>query len=142
LGDVKGYASWSFKVKKIFTNGCFDILHVGHVELLNHAKSLGDYLIVGLNSDTSVKKLKGDSRPINKEQDRKRILESLKSVDEVIIFEEETPLNLIKEIKPDIIVKGGDYKKEDVVGNDLSEVIIFNFVEGYSTTKTIERIKE
>ncbi len=129
-------------MKKIFTNGCFDILHVGHVELLNHAKSLGDYLIVGLNSDTSVKKLKGDSRPINKEQDRKRILESLKSVDEVIIFEEETPLNLIKEIKPDIIVKGGDYKKEDVVGNDLSEIIIFNFVEGYSTTKTIERIKE
>lgn len=128
-------------MKKIFTNGCFDILHVGHVELLNHAKSLGDYLIVGLNSDSSVKKLKGDSRPINKQEDRKKILESLKSVDEVIIFDEETPLNLIKAVNPDIIVKGGDYKKEEVVGNTLAEIVIFNFVEGFSTTKTIQRIK-
>lgn len=128
-------------MKKIFTNGCFDIIHVGHVELLNYAKSLGGYLIVGLNSDSSVKKLKGNSRPINKEQDRKKILESLKSVDEVIIFDEETPLNLIKIVNPDIIVKGGDYKKEEVVGNNLAEIVIFNFVEGFSTTKTIERIK-
>lgn len=128
-------------MKKIFTNGCFDILHVGHVELLEYAKSLGEYLIVGINSDESVKKLKGDFRPINKQEDRKKILQSLKSVDEVIIFNEETPLSLIKSIKPDIIVKGGDYKKEDVVGNELAEVVIFNFMNGYSTTKIIERIK-
>lgn len=126
--------------KIIFTNGCFDVLHIGHIRLLEYAKSLTGRLIVGLNSDSSVKKLKGNSRPINRQSDRKKILESLKFVDEVIIFDEETPLSLIKKIKPDIIVKGGDYKKQDVVGAALAEVIIFKTIDGYSTTKTIQDI--
>jgi len=129
----------------IFTNGCFDILHIGHIELLKYAKSLGDILIVGLNSDKSVKNLKGDKRPINNEQIRKKILESLRYVDEVIIFDEDTPLETIKKIQPHIIVKGGDYKKEDVVGYEfeklgLLEVKIFDYVANNSTTKIIERI--
>lgn len=126
--------------KIVFTNGCFDILHVAHLQLLNYAKSLGDILIVGLNSDLSVKKLKGSTRPINTEKDRKIILQNLKSVDEVIIFSEDTPLELIKKVKPDIIVKGGDYKQQDVVGYGLCEVVIFNYINGYSTTKTIKSI--
>ena len=127
--------------KIVFTNGCFDILHKGHIDYLEKSKKLGDYLIVGLNSDASTKKLKGDDRPINKEQDRKRILEALKFVDEVIIFEEDTPYNLIKSIKPDIITKGGDYKtKEEVVGNDLSEIVLIPYVEGYSTTNILEHL--
>lgn len=125
---------------KVFTNGCFDVLHVGHIELLKFAKSLGDILIVGINSDTSVRNLKGQTRPIHKEQDRKIILENLKSVDKVIIFEEDTPLRLIQEQRPDIIVKGGDYTAEDVVGNELAKVIIFNYIDGYSTSKIIEGI--
>ncbi len=124
----------------IFTNGCFDILHIGHVELLKYAKSLGSKLIVGLNSDNSVKLLKGNNRPINNQNDRKIILESIQYVDEVIIFNEKTPYNLINIIKPKIIVKGGDYLPEEVVGKEISEVRIFNYVEGYSTTKTIKRI--
>lgn len=124
----------------VFTNGCFDILHIGHINLLKYAKSLGNYLIVGLNSDKSIKKLKGPSRPINKENDRKFILESLKFVDEVRLFDEETPLELIKNIKPHIIVKGGDYKKEEVVGYGLADIVIFNYIDGYSTTKTIQSI--
>lgn len=127
-------------MKIIFTNGCFDIIHVGHASLLKYAKSLGDYLIVGLNSDKSIKNLKGESRPINKQEDRKFILESMKYVDEVIIFDDKTPLQLIKQIKPDIIVKGGDYIKEQVVGSELAEVVIFNFIDGYSTTKIIKNI--
>jgi D-beta-D-heptose 7-phosphate kinase/D-beta-D-heptose 1-phosphate adenosyltransferase len=127
-------------MKIVFTNGCFDILHVGHVKLLQYSKSLGDKLIVGLNSDLSIKKIKGEKRPINNEYDRKILLESLKYVDEVIIFEEDTPIELIKQIKPDIIVKGGDYNPEQVVGKDLCEVVIFNYINGYSTTKTIKNI--
>ena len=130
----------------IFTNGCFDILHLGHIELLKYAKSLGDTLVVGLNSDESVKKLKGSTRPINNEQTRKTILESLRFVDSVVIFNEETPIKLIKQIQPDIIVKGGDYKKEDVVGYEfekfgLLEIKLFNYVPNTSTTLTIEKIK-
>jgi D-beta-D-heptose 7-phosphate kinase/D-beta-D-heptose 1-phosphate adenosyltransferase len=126
----------------IFTNGCFDIIHVGHIELLKYAKSLGDKLIVGLNSDNSIKTLKGKSRPINFQEDRKKILESIKYVDEVIIFDELTPIELIKKVKPNVIVKGGDYKKENVIGYGLSEVIIFNYLNGYSTTKTIKNISD
>lgn len=126
-------------MKKIFTNGCFDIMHRGHLDLLKYCKSLG-YVIVGLNSDDSVKKLKGDNRPINKESDRKHLLECLKFVDEVIIFQEQTPIDLIKQVKPDIIVKGGDYKASEVVGSNLCEVKIFKYVSGYSTTQTIQRI--
>jgi rfaE bifunctional protein nucleotidyltransferase chain/domain len=125
---------------KVFTNGCFDILHAGHISLLNYAKSLGDYLIVGLNSDDSIKRIKGKDRPINKEIDRKLILQNLKSVDDVIIFSEDTPNELIKQIKPDIIVKGGDYNPEDVVGKELAKVVIFSYINGYSTTQTIKSI--
>lgn len=127
-------------MKKIFTNGCFDILHTGHLNLLKFCKELDGYVIVGLNSDESVKKLKGEGRPIFPERERKMLLESLKFVDEVIIFDEETPLNLIKFIKPDIIVKGGDYTVEQVEGKDLAEVIIFETINGYSTTKKIQDI--
>jgi D-beta-D-heptose 7-phosphate kinase/D-beta-D-heptose 1-phosphate adenosyltransferase len=126
-------------VKKVFTNGCFDILHRGHVELLKFCKSLG-CVTVGLNSDISVRQLKGELRPVYNQQDRKFLLESLKYVDEVVLFDELTPYNLIKKQKPDIIVKGGDYAIEDVVGNDLAKVIIYDFIDGYSTTKTIERV--
>ena len=125
--------------KQIFTNGCFDVLHKGHVELLKFCESLG-YVTVGLNSDSSVSHLKGFGRPVNSQEDRKLILEALKYVDEVILFEEDTPLRLIQELKPNIIVKGGDYIKTDVVGNEISEVIIFNTIQGYSTTDTLNRV--
>jgi len=125
--------------KIIFTNGCFDIIHRGHIELLKFCKSLG-YVIVGLNSDKSIKILKGNDRPIVNEKDRKLLLESLKYVDEVVIFDEETPLNIIKRLKPDTIVKGGDYDKESVIGNNIADVIIFEFIDGYSTTKIVQSI--
>jgi len=124
----------------IFTNGCFDILHRMHIELLKFCKSRGDYVIVGLNSDASVKALKGDKRPINKEDDRKYVLESLKFVDEVIIFEEETPFNLVKELRPDEIVKGGDYNVEDIAGHEFAPVVLFNYNNSYSTTKSLEKL--
>jgi D-beta-D-heptose 7-phosphate kinase / D-beta-D-heptose 1-phosphate adenosyltransferase len=128
------------KDTKIFTNGCFDILHRGHIEMLKASKALGDYLVVGLNTDKSVSNLKGPNRPINNEADRKVLLESLGFVDEVILFDEDTPLELIKKIKPDIITKGGDYTTDAVVGNELVEVIIIPTVENFSTTNTIRRI--
>jgi len=126
----------------VFTNGCFDILHRGHLELLRFCKGNGSTVIVGLNSDESVKRLKGEDRPINSQNDRKFLLESLIFVDKVFVFEEGTPYNLIKKIKPDVIVKGGDYKIENVVGNDLCEVRIFKYVKGYSTTKTIQYLTD
>lgn len=126
--------------KKVFTNGCFDILHRGHIDLLEKSKALGDYLIVGLNSDKSVRKLKGPTRPFNNQEDRKKALESLKFVDEVVIFDEDTPYNLIQQLKPDIITKGGDYKAEFVVGNDLAIVVIIPFTEGYSTSKILGEV--
>ncbi len=122
-----------------FTNGCFDVLHRGHIELLKFCKANSDYVIVGLNSDKSARRLKGHDRPINTEIDRKFLLESIKYVDTVIIFDEETPYQLISKLKPDIIVKGGDYKKDEVVGSDLAEVKIFETVNGYSTTKAVQR---
>ncbi len=127
-------------MKTVFTNGCFDIIHRGHLELLKYCKSVGEKVVVGINSDKSVKMLKGTTRPINNQEDRKFLLESLVYVDEVVIFDDETPLNLIKKVKPDIIIKGGDYSCEEVVGNKLAEVIIFETVDGYSTTKIIENI--
>ena len=126
-------------MKTIFTNGCFDVLHRGHFELLKYCKSLG-HVIVGLNSDSSVSKLKGSSRPVFSQEDREFMLLSCKYVDEVHVFEEDTPYNLIKTKKPDIIVKGGDYTVDTVVGHDLCEVIIFNYIDGYSTTKTLSKI--
>lgn len=128
--------------KIIFTNGCFDIVHIGHIKLLNFAKNQGDKLIVGINSDSSIKRLKGRKRPINNQMDRKYFLENIKAVDEVHIFSEDTPYNLIKSIMPDIIVKGSDYNPEDIIGNDLADVICFPVLPGYSTTNIIERSKK
>ena len=121
----------------VFTNGVFDILHIGHLKLLRHAKTLGNRLIVGINSDSSVKRLKGDLRPINGEDTRKESLLELGFVDEVIVFEEDTPLQAITKLEPDIIVKGGDYTFDTVVGNELAKVVIFPTVEGHSTTRMI-----
>lgn len=131
----------------VFTNGCFDIVHRGHISYLNEAKSLGDLLVLGLNSDRSVKELKGPERPINNEQDRKFLLENLKSVDFVEIFDEQTPLSLIKTIMPSILVKGGDWKVEQIVGSkevmdNGGKVYSLNFVDGFSTTNIIEKIKK
>lgn len=131
----------------VFTNGCFDILHRGHVEYLNQAKSLGRYLVIGLNSDSSVKKLKGEDRPVNNETDRAFVLSNLKCVDAVIIFEEDTPYDLINTVKPDFLVKGGDWKEEQIVGSDIvksygGKVISLKFVDSYSTSNIIDRIKK
>ena len=125
----------------MFTNGCFDIVHRGHVELLKYCREIGSRVIVGLNSDDSVKKLKGDQRPYFNQQDRKILLENLSCVDEVYIFNEETPYDLISKLKPDIIVKGGDYMPSKVVGSDICEVRIFNFINGYSTTNILDKMK-
>ena len=138
---------WRFKNDKIvFTNGCFDILHKGHIEYLVKAASLGTKLIIGLNTDNSVKRLKGESRPVNDEKARALLLASLVFVDEVILFDTDTPYDLINKIQPDVLVKGGDYKPEDIVGYDIvktkgGEVVTLDFIEGYSTTSVIERMK-
>jgi len=129
----------------VFTNGCFDILHLGHITYLEQAKAKGDVLIVGLNSDASVKRLKGNKRPIKDEVSRASILVALSSVDLVILFEEDTPLVLIQAIEPDVLVKGGDYKKEDIVGADIVEsnggkVEIIPFLEGHSSTDLINKL--
>lgn len=127
----------------VFTNGCFDILHRGHASYLQKAKELGDILIVGLNSDTSVKRLKGSSRPINTQEDRAYLLASLQSVDFVVIFDEDTPYELIKELRPNILTKGADYKDKEVVGSTLVDrVELIEFVEGRSTTSIINKAKE
>lgn len=125
----------------VFTNGCFDILHVGHVKYLQEAKSYGDVLIVGLNTDNSVRTLKGPTRPVNSEEDRAYILGALEAVDYVVLFSDETPYELIKSIAPDILVKGGDYEGKAVVGAEFSgELRLVQFVDGKSTTATIARI--
>ena len=123
----------------VFTNGCFDVLHRGHIELLSYCASIGE-VIVGLNSDKSVEKLKGRNRPIQNEKDRKIMLEAIKYVKKVIIFDEETPYELIKILKPDLIVKGGDYLSSEIVGRDLCEVRIFDTLDGYSSTNLINSI--
>jgi len=129
-------------MKVIFTNGCFDMIHRMHVELLQFCKSRGDKVVVGLNSDSSVKRLKGDTRPIFNQEDRKFVLEAFESVDEVVIFDEDTPYELIKELKPDEIVKGGDYEESEVVGNDIAKVVLFNYIEKYSTTNTLSSLQK
>ena len=130
----------------VFTNGCFDILHLGHIDYLEKAKLKGNKLIIGLNSDNSVKKLKGNQRPINSAITRSKMLAALEFVDMVIEFDEDTPLILIKSLLPDILVKGGDYTKENIVGADSvlttgGTVEIIEFTEGYSTTKLIDQLK-
>ncbi len=128
--------------KIVFTNGCFDILHVGHVKYLQIAKSFGDVLIVGLNSDASVSRLKGPSRPVNQAEDRAYLLAALEAVDFVVPFEADTPYELIKMIEPDVLVKGGDYEGKEVVGTEFAgELKLVDFVDGKSTTKTIEKIQ-
>ena len=146
---------WINKVKKwknegkkiVFTNGCFDIIHAGHVDYLEKAKSLGDVLIVGLNSDESVRRIKGKDRPVNIQEHRKRVLEALKPVDLVVVFDEDTPERLIKQIKPDVLVKGGDWSIENIVGADFvrsygGKVFTIDFVYDVSTTKIIEKARK
>ena len=133
--------------KIVFTNGCFDLLHVGHIRYLAQAKKLGDFLIIGLNSDSSVKELKGEDRPINSFEDRATLLSAIEPVDSVIMFEEQTPENLIKDIVPDILVKGGDYNIEDIVGYQTvmqngGQVKTLSFYDGYSSTNYINKIKK
>jgi len=131
--------------KVAFTNGCFDLLHIGHLELLEHARKLGDILIVGLNSDDSVRRLKGPQRPINTQLDRARILAALEVVDYVVIFDEDTPLELIQTVMPDFLIKGGDYNPDAIVGSEFVEsyggkVIVFPLVRGKSTSDLINTI--
>ncbi|MEZ5198428.1 MAG: D-glycero-beta-D-manno-heptose 1-phosphate adenylyltransferase [Bacteroidales bacterium] len=141
-------AYWQFKNQKIvFTNGCFDILHLGHLDYLSKAKDLGDVLIIGLNTDASVRRIKGQNRPINDQHSRAIFLASLRFVDAVVFFEEDTPYNLIRNIQPDILIKGSDYQAEEIVGYDVvkekgGEIITLDFLEGYSTTSIIEKIKK
>lgn len=135
------------KSKKIvFTNGCFDILHIGHIRYLKKSKELGDLLIIGLNSDYSVKRLKGENRPYNKENERAEMLLALSFVDYVILFDEDTPYNLIEKIKPSVLTKGGDYEKSKIVGAQIVEsyngqVVILPFTEGKSTTNILKNIQ-
>ncbi len=132
--------------KIVFTNGCFDLLHLGHIRYLKEAKKLGDILIIGLNSDTSVRSLKGPNRPLVKEEDRAEILSALEAVDYIVIFNELTPKNLIDKIIPNVLAKGGDWREEEVVGRDTVEahggkVIIIPEVKGYSTSALINKIR-
>lgn len=139
-------AEWrSARETIVFTNGCFDILHRGHVEYLAQAADLGDKLIVGLNTDASVKRLKGESRPVNDEKSRALLLSALQFVDAVVLFGEDTPYELIKQVQPDILVKGNDYKPEEIVGYDIvtakgGKVLTIDLVEGFSTTNIISRL--
>ncbi|MCB0324667.1 MAG: D-glycero-beta-D-manno-heptose 1-phosphate adenylyltransferase [Bdellovibrionales bacterium] len=131
----------------VFTNGCFDILHVGHVRYLTDAKALGDVLVVGLNSDASVRRLKGPTRPIVPEAERAELLLALKAVDYVLVFDEDTPLELIKQVRPKLLVKGGDWSVDRIVGSDFvasigGETRSLPFVEGRSTTDIIQRIRQ
>jgi len=141
-------ARWRFLRKKIvFTNGCFDILHLGHINYLSEAADLGDILIVAVNSDRSVKALKGEARPINNQDARAKLLASLFFIDAIIIFDEDTPEDLIKALNPDVLVKGGDYKIAEIAGSDFvlkngGEVKIIPITEGYSTTGILESHKK
>ena len=133
--------------KIMFTNGCFDIIHAGHVEYLQEAAELGDILIIGLNSDNSVKRLKGKNRPINSQINRAKVLSALATISYVVIFEDDTPYMLIDHIKPDVLVKGGDWKPEEIVGADIvlangGSVRSLSYKEGYSTSSIINKMKE
>ena len=140
---ISGYRKTKKKI--VFTNGCFDILHVGHLRYLEKSHSYGDILIAGLNSDRSVKKIKGPTRPVIPQMDRAELLMGLRPIDHVIIFDEETPVNLISKIQPDILVKGGDWSPEEIVGSNIVRasggmVLSINFEDGHSTTDIIEKI--
>ncbi|MCZ4244316.1 D-glycero-beta-D-manno-heptose 1-phosphate adenylyltransferase [Pedobacter punctiformis] len=139
---------WKNKNQKIvFTNGCFDLLHPGHIAYLNEAASLGDKLIIGLNTDASVKKIKGENRPVNNEYSRAQLLAAMFFIDAIVLFNEDTPLQLIQTIEPDVLVKGGDYKIETIVGaaetlEKGGKVEVLSFLPGYSSTAIIEKIKK
>jgi len=140
-------AIWRFQSKKIvFTNGCFDLLHLGHIDYLSKAKDLGDILIIGVNTDDSVKRLKGAARPITDENSRSLIIASLQFVNAVVLFDEDTPYELIKLVQPDVLVKGSDYKPEDIVGYDIvktkrGEIVTIDYLDGYSTSELEKKIK-
>ena len=132
--------------KIVFSNGCFDILHRGHVEYLSKAAAFGDVMVIGLNTDASVKRLKGPLRPVNDEKSRAFVLAGLEFVSAVVLFDEDTPYNLIKTVQPDVLVKGSDYKPENIVGYDIvtakgGKVVTVDLVEGFSTTNTIEKMR-
>ena len=140
-------AVWEFKGRKVvFTNGCFDILHLGHIDYLAKAAEMGDKLVIGLNTDASVSRIKGPHRPITDQHSRAMLLASLSFVSAVVLFDEDTPYELISAVKPDILVKGADYKPEDIVGYDIvtakgGTVETLEYLEGYSTSAIEERIK-
>ena len=145
--NSKELSEWTPQEGLVFTNGCFDILHIGHVEYLKQAKQLGKKLFVGINSDASVRRLKGEKRPIQNQANRALLLASLSCVDYVAIFDEDTPLNLIKKVKPSLLVKGGDWSVDQIVGADFvlsngGEVQSLKFIEGQSTTDIIQLILE
>ncbi len=139
-------AFWRFRdYRVVFTNGCFDILHLGHIDYLARASELGDVLVVGLNTDKSVRALKGPPRPLQDETSRSLLLASLSFVSAVVLFDEETPLELIRVVQPDVLVKGSDYRPEEIVGHDLvtgggGTVETIDFVEGYSTSAIIKKL--
>lgn len=141
-------AYWRFKDYKIvFTNGCFDLLHLGHIDYLAKASDLGDILVIGLNSDASTRRLKGPTRPINNEHARAIVLASLSFADTIVLFDEDTPYNIIKIIQPDILVKGADYKPEDIVGYDIvsakgGKVVTIDYLPGYSTSLIEKKIRD
>ena len=143
-GIVSGWKNSNQKI--VFTNGCFDIIHHGHIELLSKAADLGNKLIVGLNTDTSVQHLKGPGRPLQDENSRSVIMAGFSFVDLVVMFPQDTPIDLISLLKPDLLVKGGDYKAEEIVGYDVvtkkgGQVVIIKFMEGYSTTSIVNKMK-
>ncbi|MCQ2318248.1 MAG: D-glycero-beta-D-manno-heptose 1-phosphate adenylyltransferase [Bacteroidales bacterium] len=150
--DGEGLEKWLVECRRsgkkiVFSNGCFDILHLGHVEYLSKAAAKGDVLIIGLNTDASVKRLKGPTRPVNDEKARAFVLAALEFVSAVTLFDEDTPYQLINKVQPDVLVKGSDYKPEDIVGYDIvmakgGRVETIDLVEGFSTTKTIERLSK
>ena len=149
--NKEGLAKWLDDCRKngkkiVFSNGCFDILHRGHVEYLSKAAAFGDVMVIGLNTDASVRRLKGPSRPVNDEKARAFVLAGLECVTAVVFFDEDTPYNLIKTVQPDVLVKGSDYKPEDIVGYDIvtakgGKVVTVDLVEGFSTTRIINKIK-
>ena len=139
---------WKEENKKIvFTNGCFDLIHLGHIEVIARSADLGDILIIGVNTDNSIKRLKGKNRPIVEEISRAKQLAALEFVDAVVFFDQDTPIDLIKMINPNVITKGGDYKTDQVIGNDIvtqnnGEVVIIPLTQGYSTTSILEKIRD
>ena len=139
---------WKEEDKKIvFTNGCFDLIHLGHIEVIARSADLGDILIIGVNTDNSIKRLKGKNRPIVEEISRAKQLAALEFVDAVVFFDQDTPIDLIKMINPNVITKGGDYNTDQVIGNDIvtqnnGEVVIIPLTQGYSTTSILKKIKD